>query len=115
MGDGLVEGSVRPAGGEFDHDTAGTLGDAGGDFDDAATPGLRLGFAKFGRCFRRAAERVEQIVSRDVKQQSPEVDIVSMAAQAVHRQSILLEFAVALFTLTALDVIVVNLSSIVVR
>jgi len=49
-----------------------------------------------------------------VKQQSPEVRFEAMTTQAVHRQSVF-QFIVSLFALAALDVIVVDLSSLVIR
>jgi hypothetical protein len=76
-------------------------------------PGLWLGVAKFGRRFRRITKGVQKVTGGDVKQQMPEVGFESMIAQTVHRQSVS-QFVVTLFAFAALDVIVVNLSSLVV-
>ena len=66
--------------------------------DDVATA-VELEFAaRFQHGFRRVAKCIQKIVSRDVKQQTPELRLEPMAAQAAHGQTVF-QFIVTLFHL----------------
>jgi hypothetical protein len=102
------EGPVGPGAGEMNHDPSGALHDARGGFDHQRSPSAWLAFAKdFGE-FGVVAKPVEQIHGGDVQEQSEEVGLETMTTQAVHLQTIL-EFIHAMFTLAALDVVIVRL------
>jgi len=98
----VVEQSLkRPAGSEVNADAAGSLADAGTDFEQLGAQSFDLGRAP--RLRQLVTEEVDQVVGGSVQQQTEGVGQEAMTTQAVGAEAVL-EFLDAVLALAAVVV-----------